>query len=225
MYCLFVDIAFGEGVFSLWEEGRVVEERRLPLSESRQPCAVWEELLRKHHLRVEDIEVLSSGIGPGSYTGIRSAISTAKGVAFVRSIPIVPLSSLILFIPCQDGTYTVIADGGIGGIFLQEVERKNGQWIVGGARLTDISELEKRSAKETFISPSVDWIMQKHPNAHLLATATQPHRAHTMAAAEVCIQQFNQGNICSSTTILPLYLRKTQAEIERERHMQGVGNL
>lgn len=217
MYCLFVDIAFGEGFFSLWEDDRVIEERRLPLSQSRQPCAIWDEILRHHRLRLEDIQVLSSGIGPGSYTGIRSAISTAKGVSFVRSIPIVPLSSMLLLVPCEEGAYTAIADGGAGGVFFQEVERRNGTWLIGEPSLYDIEELEKMATRQhAFISHSTDWIVTKNSDAHQLKKMTKAFPAHTKTSAEVFVQQFNKGNICSATTILPLYLRKTQAEIEKD---------
>lgn len=44
-----------------------------------RPLSLIDELLRKCGVTVRDVGVLAMGLGPGSYTGVRSAISLAQG--------------------------------------------------------------------------------------------------------------------------------------------------
>ena len=53
-----------------------------------------DKLLTKHHLSREDIKDVIVSIGPGSYTGIRIALTIAKVMALALNIPLYTLSSL-----------------------------------------------------------------------------------------------------------------------------------
>ena len=53
-----------------------------------------DKLLNKHHLSREDIKDVIVSIGPGSYTGIRIALTIAKVMALALNIPLYTLSSL-----------------------------------------------------------------------------------------------------------------------------------
>lgn len=51
-------------------------------------------LLNKHSLSRKDIEAVIVSIGPGSYTGVRIALTIAKVMGLALNIPIYPVSSL-----------------------------------------------------------------------------------------------------------------------------------
>ena len=51
-------------------------------------------LLNKYEVKKEDIKDIMVAIGPGSYTGVRIAITIAKTLALALNIPIYPISSL-----------------------------------------------------------------------------------------------------------------------------------
>ena len=51
-------------------------------------------LLKKHNVSRNDIESVVVSIGPGSYTGVRIALTIAKVMALALNIPIYPVSSL-----------------------------------------------------------------------------------------------------------------------------------
>lgn len=53
-----------------------------------------DKLLTKHHLSREDIKDVVVSIGPGSYTGIRIALTIAKVMALALNIPLYTVSSL-----------------------------------------------------------------------------------------------------------------------------------
>ena len=59
----------------------------------KPPLTLIDEALKKANLNRAAIETISIGIGPGSYTGIRSAIATAQGWQLARNINLLPIPS------------------------------------------------------------------------------------------------------------------------------------
>ena len=53
-----------------------------------------EELLKRNNITPEDLVAVAVSKGPGSYTGLRIGVSTAKGICFARHIPFLPLEHL-----------------------------------------------------------------------------------------------------------------------------------
>ena len=52
-----------------------------------------QEILAQHNMRVQDIDRIGVGVGPGNYTGIRIAVSFARGLALSLSCPAVGVNS------------------------------------------------------------------------------------------------------------------------------------
>ena len=59
----------------------------------KPPLTLIDEALKKANLKRTAIETISIGIGPGSYTGIRSAIATAQGWQLARNTNLLPIPS------------------------------------------------------------------------------------------------------------------------------------
>lgn len=53
-----------------------------------------DKLLKKHDISRNDIKDIVCAIGPGSYTGVRIALTIAKTISLCLDIPIYPVSSL-----------------------------------------------------------------------------------------------------------------------------------
>lgn len=53
-----------------------------------------DEILREHDLSASDLDAVAVGKGPGSYTGLRIAVSLAKGICYAAGIPLIAVSSL-----------------------------------------------------------------------------------------------------------------------------------
>ncbi|MCQ2515567.1 MAG: tRNA (adenosine(37)-N6)-threonylcarbamoyltransferase complex dimerization subunit type 1 TsaB [Saccharofermentans sp.] len=51
-------------------------------------------VVKQAGLTLQDIDVLASTIGPGSYTGIRIGLSAVKGMALALGVNVIPVSSL-----------------------------------------------------------------------------------------------------------------------------------
>lgn len=65
-------------------------------------------LLNKYEVKKEDIKDIMVAIGPGSYTGVRIAITIAKTLALALNIPIYPISSLQILKHGQNPSICVI---------------------------------------------------------------------------------------------------------------------
>jgi len=53
------------------------------------------EILNKADIRASDLEAIAVSKGPGSYTGLRIGVSTAKGISYATSIPLIGIDTTI----------------------------------------------------------------------------------------------------------------------------------
>lgn len=80
---------------ALSQDGKVIDSRE---AEGRQHASLTapfvKELLDAQGLTVKDCDAVCVSKGPGSYTGLRVGVSTAKGLCFGARIPLLSLGSL-----------------------------------------------------------------------------------------------------------------------------------
>jgi tRNA threonylcarbamoyladenosine biosynthesis protein TsaB len=69
------------------------------------------ELLASHSAMAHDLQAIVVVNGPGSFTGVRIGVSTAKGLAEALRIPVVALSRLAL-LARKAGTHAALLDAG-----------------------------------------------------------------------------------------------------------------
>jgi tRNA threonylcarbamoyladenosine biosynthesis protein TsaB len=53
------------------------------------------EVLNKAAIRASDLDAVAVSKGPGSYTGLRIGVSTAKGISFASSVPLIGIDTTI----------------------------------------------------------------------------------------------------------------------------------
>lgn len=53
-----------------------------------------ENVLKKVNLKLTDLDAIAISNGPGSYTGLRIGLSTAKGLCYALNIPLITISAL-----------------------------------------------------------------------------------------------------------------------------------
>lgn len=83
-------------VVALYEDGKCIEKIQEIGNRRQSEYAIvyLEKLLNKHHLKVLDFDEMVITIGPGSYTGVRVALTIAKTIAATSAIKIKVISSL-----------------------------------------------------------------------------------------------------------------------------------
>jgi tRNA threonylcarbamoyladenosine biosynthesis protein TsaB len=96
MKILGIETSTHAGSIAFIDGDRVLGEFFLNLgpahSENLIPMIDW--LLGEIAMEKKEIEGVAVSIGPGSFTGLRVGLSTAKGLAFSLSIPLIGVSSL-----------------------------------------------------------------------------------------------------------------------------------
>ncbi len=68
-----------------------------------------DELLKKANLTLSDVNLIACDIGPGSFTGIRIGIGTAKAIAEFRQIPVASVTSLETLAYSVSGFDTIVS--------------------------------------------------------------------------------------------------------------------
>jgi len=78
------------------EDGKIIAQsfQNSGLTHSRTLLPLIEDLLKNSDLSYEDIGLVAVAKGPGSFTGVRIGVSTAKGISWAREIPAVGVSTL-----------------------------------------------------------------------------------------------------------------------------------
>lgn len=98
-------------------------------------------LLEELGLDLECLAALAADIGPGSFTGTRVGVSVARGIAWARDLPLVPVSSLeALLASGSEGSRSAAIDAGRGEAFvLAHAEGEIERWPL--AALTEMNGL------------------------------------------------------------------------------------
>lgn len=81
---------------ALVEDGRIVayKESDTPRSQAAMTAPFVKEMLDSQGITVKDCDAVCVSMGPGSYTGLRVGVSTAKGLCFGAGIPLLAAGTL-----------------------------------------------------------------------------------------------------------------------------------
>ena len=95
---LFIDTATEDALVGLEKDGEIlgVERNNQQKEHASFLHPAIECLLKNNNLSASNLEAIAIASGPGSYTGLRVAMATAKGLCFALNIPLITISSLKL---------------------------------------------------------------------------------------------------------------------------------
>lgn len=97
-YILNIHTATETAIVNLTKEGEVLET--LINDDTKQHAAFLhtsiKEILQTRKIDIKKLDAIGVSSGPGSYTGIRVALSAAKGLCFALNIPLITFNSLEL---------------------------------------------------------------------------------------------------------------------------------
>ncbi len=66
----------------------------MPMQQTQHVLPMIESLLKETDITLAELNAIAFGCGPGSFTGVRVAVSVAQGLGYALSIPLIPVSSL-----------------------------------------------------------------------------------------------------------------------------------
>lgn len=212
------------------DTGRTHSENLMPMIQ---------QAFEQSHLTLKDINLLVCDKGPGSFTGIRIGIATIKAFHDSLKIPCVGVSSLkaLSYSITVDGPIACLLDCRNGNCYFGLYERKNGEIIeliepqaeTIENTLTILSTYYTDNLDNTPITFVGDASILYQKNIkkvfHLVNFATE--KENCLDSYCLGLAGLNQFYSCGNITedILPLYLRKPQAQRQLEEREASSSNL
>lgn len=217
MRCLVIDTSTERGVVAVMDRGQATYHAQLPfgLQSAQALLPTLQQGLLHHDISLDSLSYIAVGIGPGSYTGIRVGATVAKSLAFALDLPMVGVCSLDGFIPSQDGDFAAVIDAKIGGLYLQTGRYEQGKVISKLSprvcTLAEAAELLKEI--KTIVTPNAEKIRPKLEAVAGRRWKWEETYPSYEQLALVASEKLKQG---PGQRLELMYLRKTQAEIEKE---------
>ncbi len=220
MRALVLDSSTEKGLVAFLEEGKLLECLHLPHG-FQSSDYLLEELqkgMRSLSFALSDLNFICVGVGPGSYTGLRVAAIAAKTLSVALQIPLVAISTLRSFIPTDAGlTFAVLIDAKIGGVYLQIGHlNANGCVTYHGEPCMVSIEKSKELLLEVplIVTPNASSLKAKYGDSmsHCVWQELYPSPLHMYKSG---LQNYLQNDFTIDGHLQLLYMRKTQAEIEK----------
>lgn len=212
MITLVVDSCTDRGLVSFVEDGKVSYMAGLPfgLHNSRYLVPKIDEGLESIHKEPKDIDLIVSGVGPGSYTGIRAGVVVAKSLSYANQTPLVGICSLEGFIPDHDGIFSVLIDAKMAGCYMLKGECKEGHIVYTSSPEVWLMEHigEQLDGVEVIVSPHCDVLKNKfklqYPDKEWKWQETAPNPQYMAKRAE---EKYKKGEYSTDGAVEILYMR------------------
>jgi tRNA threonylcarbamoyladenosine biosynthesis protein TsaB len=76
-------------------DDKIIERHEVtPMQQAKIILPMLSQLLSSENIELKQLDAIAFGCGPGSFTGVRIAVSVAQGLAFAANKPLIPVSSL-----------------------------------------------------------------------------------------------------------------------------------
>lgn len=229
MKVLSIDSSTASAACAIVEDGKLLGE--VSLNDKKQHSIILmpiiDSLLNNLSMNIKDIDAFIVSSGPGSFTGLRIGMATAKGLAQANNKPFIGISSLdaLAFnlaytsgIICpildalRDNVYTALYSFNKG-----KLERISDYMALHIDELISIIN-EKGSISTTFIGDAVPKFKNKLQESFKEVYFAPAHLNITRASSlgELGLFKLAEGEEDNLLTFSPIYLRKSQAEREYE---------
>jgi tRNA threonylcarbamoyladenosine biosynthesis protein TsaB len=185
--------------------------------------------LAERQMQPSDLQAIAFGCGPGAFTGLRTAVSVAQGLAFGIGCPVLPICSLLIV--AEDARQQAgVAEGAPYAIWVA-MDARMGE-VYAAAYRFDGATWHETSAPALYDLPTLQTVWQGQPPAQVagsaltafagrlpLAEAVQWPQVANRAAAllRLARRAWVDGPHLPADQALPLYLRDKVALTTAER--------
>ena len=199
---------------ALLENDKIINELNIDnlKTHSENLVPLIDEILKSANKKVCEIGLIACDVGPGSFTGIRIGISTAKAIAEVNQIPVGECTSL------EALSYNANSN-----IISSLIDARNNQVYCG------IFDKEHNLIKD-YMADDINNIIENLPDGEicfvgdgavlhqnmLKGTFSQDNDIHAANVGICAYNKYKNGISETADSIAPMYLRKSQAERMKE---------
>ncbi len=207
----------GVGVF---EDDKILSKNELDngKTHSENFMPLVEKSLKDAKVNLNDIDCIGVVAGPGSFTGIRIGVASCKAMAEVKKIKMISVISLDSIAMNEDGSSDVICS---------LIDARNNQ-VYCGIFDKNINKLEEYIADD--INVVID-VLKKYDNITFVGNGADIHKDFINTQLEgksiyfseknkqcveslgkVVYKKIQNGELILPDDLIPIYLRKSQAE-------------
>lgn len=185
-------------------------------------------VLEESGLILSDIDALAISTGPGSFTGLRVGVATWKGLALGQGLPLVPVSTLdamTRLAPFQDHIVCPMIDAKMGEVFGAVYHFDSGiRTKHVDDKVCSVEELLDGLSGEVIVFGDGaeryrERIEKSFPDCIFAGSPCDSPRASAVAIEAYYL--IEQGIDSSPAAVSPVYLRKSQAEENRNRDVSN----
>ena len=217
MKILAVDTSSAICSVALLDDDKLIDEINLDngRTHSENLMPLVDEIIRKNDLAVNDIEFIACCVGPGSFTGIRIGVSSIKAIAEVLKVKLAQVTSLETLAANVENEETIVS----------LIDARNNQVYCG---IFDKEYNLKEEALADDINEAINHIKQYNGvvitgngievHRELLEKElinvkfAEENRQLAKNVGKIGYKKLKENAVENADTIIPIYLRKSQAE-------------
>lgn len=180
---------------------------------------------------LRDVDCIAVVRGPGSFTGLRVGVTTAKAIAWAAPARLVGVSAFeciagryrrLLGVPA-DGRITIPFDAGRGEVFVAEADfGGDGPTIVSPSRLANASEWIASLPRGTCVAgPALESLARAVEEHGAVVAPREAWQPWASAVAEAARGRFLAGAFDEPATLVPEYTRPSYAEESKRPRPEG----
>jgi tRNA threonylcarbamoyladenosine biosynthesis protein TsaB len=202
------------GSIALGNQDRLLEVtyEQSDVTHSERLMPTIDRLLQKRDVSYERIDTVAVAHGPGSFTAIRLAVTTAKTLAMVCDAKLYTDSTLTVLASCASGqadTVTAIIDARRGEVYVQSFHRKNDKFVADDQpRLENPDGLTVDSELVVFRGRDLSW--------NDISPRSVMDRMNDPMTRPLAIPLWNRARegepLNEPDQLSPLYVRKSDAQ-------------
>lgn len=179
-------------------------------------------VLRNSGFSVDDLDAIAVSRGPGSFTGLRVGIATAKGLAIASGKPVVAFSSLAMLamnLPYAAFPVCTLFDAKKNEVYAA-LYRCSAlpESLVAECVVPPVDFLAQIRVPTMFVGSGAlryrDLIVETLGELAIFAPAVC-HQPRASAGALLAADLFARGELVSAAALVPSYLRASEAELAR----------
>lgn len=203
----------------LADQSITVQHTIAPMQQAKIILPMIEAVLSQASLSLKELDAITFGCGPGSFTGVRIAASVAQGLAFAANLPVIPISSLALLaqtalLEKKGENFAIAMDARMNEIYWAEyqVNLKGMVELVGEEKICSLADLHSLNVTNKSIVAIGDaWerfktelIQNLHFEPQAIHSTIIPHAEPLLQLAK---EQYQNGKYVTASMALPNYLR------------------
>ena len=214
---------------ALCEDSKLIAEMTVNTgnTHSQTLLPVIEQLLKITETAVSEIDCFACSTGPGSFTGVRIGVSTIKGMAYGKNKPCVSVSTLEALaynLVGFEGIICPVMNARRNQVYNALFECKNGEIVrLCPDRALSIDELdEELSTKDTpiyLVGDGYDITARGFKKTNIAFVPERYRVQSAYSVARCAMKKIADGNTLTDAELVPIYLRPSQAERERNERL------